>query len=128
MPPLIGDPVCRRITHREEIKESWQPTSHKEREAIAHDVAIGHEENADVCTCEFGERALVGTPSWICREHRCYAYEIGRCEEPGSQYPGDRELRLHVDGVGRWEEDCGLLYQGSRRSRGATRQSRSEPM
>ena len=70
------------------IADAWRPKSHRERELLARQIIIGHEENAEVCTCEHGSRA-VGTPSWLCRERRCYAYEIGMCEEEGCQYPGE---------------------------------------
>ena len=82
---LCGRRVARQ---KERVADPWKPRGHVQRERLAASIAWGHSVNEDVCTCENGTRKL-GTPSWLCRERRCYAYEVGMCEEEGSVFPGD---------------------------------------
>ena len=96
LPPLICDPVCSCIANRKRIKDSWQPIGHEEREVVAHEVAIHHERRM----------RLTGAKNQL----------------PGSQYPGDARAAAACGWRGRRIAGC---YQGSRRSRGAARQSRS---
>ena len=86
---------------KERVVDPWKPRGHVQRERLAASIAFGHSVNEDVCTCENGFRKL-GTPSWLCRERRCYAYEIGMCEEEGSVFPGDADCLCMI---GAWEED-----------------------
>ena len=97
--PILCRGGRRVAEQKERVADRWKPRGHVQRERLAASIAFGHSVNADVCTCENGDRQL-GTPSWLCRERRCYAYEIGACENPGSEEPGDATC---ICMVGAWD-------------------------
>jgi hypothetical protein len=67
---------------------AWHPRGYAERAQLTRTRALQQRSN-QVCCCNRGE--LVGQPSFLCRAHLCYAFEVGTCDGIGwSNHPSDR--------------------------------------
>jgi hypothetical protein len=94
----------RRIWKRQKRERAWRPHTHRERADRAKGMQRDAFENANVCEC--GD----GVPSWLCRGWRCYAFEIGTCDEPCLPGEHDCDCMIHAWG----DEEYGIPEDSQR--------------